>query len=574
MWQDIPEALLDLLDVAAYVYCADQAIPRGGETDRNFGEDWRRKLSFVIPVRQFELWNRSDVQAQVVSTLSFLSEDEYSFRFEPLSKGEPSQSYFRFTGDRFGGRVEEVVLFSGGLDSLGGAVQEAVVDKRNVVLVHHRSTGKRTPRHRRLLRLLEEHSGEARPVHIPVRVNKKKRLNREYTQRTRSFLYASLGATVAAMLGLSRVRLYENGVVSLNLPPSAQVVGARASRTTHPQVLQGLSALLSALVGKTFTVDNPFLWKTKTEVVRGIVGGGCGELIGHTISCAHTWKMTKQHAHCGTCSQCIDRRFAVLAAGQEAADPARAYKVDLLTGERDQGPPRTMLAVYLETASQIACMDALRFFSRYGEASRVLRHVNDPPEAAALKVFDLYRRHAQEVSQVVDEAVARLARAIRRRELPPSCLVRLVCDASGAGAPPSSAPARLTFGAGASGPENVFRRTGEVWQVRFAGGKEFFLRESKGAAYLHLLLSHPGASFSAADLVSRVARVPRPVPLGDAGETADPEALTAYRERYEELKGSLEEARANHDLGCQERIQHEMGELAAELERHQGLGPF
>ena len=40
--------------------------------------------------------------------------------------------------------------------------------------------------------------------------------------------------------------------------------------------------------------------------------------------------------------------------------------------------------------------------------------------------------------------------------------------------------------------ENVFRRKGQAWQVRFAGGEEFILLPSKGAAYLHLLLQRPG----------------------------------------------------------------------------------
>jgi hypothetical protein len=70
-------------------------------------------------------------------------------------------------------------------------------------------------------------------------------LNREYTQRSRSFLYAALGATVAAMVGRDRIRFYENGVVSLNLPVSAQAIGARATRTTHPRVLNGFAELFT-----------------------------------------------------------------------------------------------------------------------------------------------------------------------------------------------------------------------------------------------------------------------------------------------------------------------------------------
>lgn len=49
---NIPDLLIDLLEVSAYVYCADQRIPRGSDKLTNFGENWRRSLQFSIPVRR------------------------------------------------------------------------------------------------------------------------------------------------------------------------------------------------------------------------------------------------------------------------------------------------------------------------------------------------------------------------------------------------------------------------------------------------------------------------------------------------------------------------------------------
>jgi hypothetical protein len=63
--------------------------------------------------------------------------------------------------------------------------------------------------------------------------------------------------------------------------------------------------------------------------------------------------MTILHPHCGHCSQCIDRRFAVLAAGQENEDPAEAYKVELFTDERPPGPDREMSLAYVRSARLI-----------------------------------------------------------------------------------------------------------------------------------------------------------------------------------------------------------------------------
>ena len=548
MMKALPPVFLDLVDIATYVYCADQAVRRGGDGVLDFGENWRRNLFFRIPVRNPSFWKDSSVLNLLVSTLSFLSEDEYHFDFEPLTKDHSFESYLEFNSTPFDDIVEEVVMFSGGVDSLGGAVQEAVIDKRKILLVNHRSSGKLVPRHNHLLKLLAEQAKDYKPLHFPVLINKEKNLGREYTQRTRSFLYASLGTTIATMIGLRRLRFYENGIVSLNLPPSPQVVGARATRTTHPQVLNGFSQLLTSLAGKTFTVENPFLWKTKTEVVRLISDAGCGKLLKYATSCTRTLEMTKQHPHCGTCSQCIDRRFAVLAARQEANDPGEAYRVDLLVGEREKGEakkgdPRTMVAAYLETANEIEKMDALQFFSRFGKASRVLRHIGGNPDAAAMQVFDLHRRHAKQVTGVIDQAFAKYGADIRKRALPPSCLLRLVYDSGPTIRTVPSKDRELPL------EDNVFRKKGQVWVVRFAGREDFILLPSKGAAYLHLLLSQPRVQLSAINMACLVAKNRDQYALGSAGEQSDREGVAAYLAKLVDLREELEEAKDNNDPG-------------------------
>lgn len=573
MWRDIPTTFHDLLDIASYVYTADQVVRRGGAGVDDMGANWRRHFFFRVPVRNPDFWQQPSIQKQLVESLSFLSEDEYQFDFVPLKDSPPFQRRLEFSDHPLGNTIEEVVLFSGGIDSLGGAVQEAVLDKRNVCLVNHRSTEKLTPRHRHLVQLLDGAAGSTRPLHIPIRINKLKNLGREYTQRSRSFLFATLGATIASMVGLNRIRFYENGVVSLNLPLAGQVVGARATRTTHPRVLRAFQSLLTSVAGRPFAVENKFLWRTKTEVVRLIGDAGCGETIRFATSCTHTWEMTKQHSHCGTCSQCIDRRFATLAATQDANDPEESYKVDLLTGEREDGDHRTMLAAYVETANEIEGMNPQSFFEEFGEAFRVLKHVDGTPDAVAMEIFNLHRRHAKQVTGVIDAALAKHAAAIRRRKLPPTCLLRLVSDSSGAtahasgnGVEQSSSALEITSS------DYVFKKNGQAWQLRFAGGNEFILLKSKGAAYLNILLEHPGVSFSAVDLAYRVERQPEQFMPGSAGENSDEEALSAYPAKLAELKAELDQANRDNDIGRQEQIQSDIESLMEELKRGRGLG--
>lgn len=424
--------LVDLLEIATYVYCADQATTRGGLSSRDYGAKWRRQLQFHVPVREPDLWSSKAVRTALCDTLGFLSDDEYEFVFKKLAKPPPVDQYLDFgPAEGAGFQAEEVLLFSGGLDSLGGAVQEIITEKRSVALVSHRSSAKIDSKQRQLVHDLKNLSPARQPFHVPVWINEQKALNQEYTQRTRSFLFASMGAVVARIFDLWRIRFYENGVVSINLPISPQVVGGRATRTTHPQVLNGFAEVFSAVFGKPFAVENPFVWKTKAEVARAIRDAGCGDLIKHSVSCAHVLEMTTLQTHCGKCSQCIDRRFATLAAGcSDAEDPAEMYGVDLLRGERPPGDSRTMLESYVRTATRVRSMTDMAFFTEFGEAHRVTRHIRGMSASdAATRILDLYRRHASAVGEVITQGVKDHAKDITDGKVPSDCLLILALPA-------------------------------------------------------------------------------------------------------------------------------------------------
>lgn len=232
---NIPDVLVDLLEVASYVYAADSAIPRGGKTDARMGNRWRRNLRFVIPVRCPEVWTSTPAASALVETLSFLSDDEYELEFVALEKRPAVQSHLEFSGESMEAFApDEAILFSGGLDSLAGAIEQLQTYDRSVVLVSHRSSGKISAAQRYLVDQLRARFGHARVRHVPVLARLDENLAREFTHRTRSFLFAAFGAVTACLFDLDRVMLSENGIVSLNLPIAGQVVGARATRTTHP----------------------------------------------------------------------------------------------------------------------------------------------------------------------------------------------------------------------------------------------------------------------------------------------------------------------------------------------------
>jgi hypothetical protein len=142
MVETVPDALADLVEIACYVYCADQFTRRDSPKMPHLGENWRRRFRFVIPVREVDVWQRPDVLNVLASTLGFLSEDNYEFTFVQRAVRTGLQPYLDLaSGGPSGGFVpDRVVLFSGGLDSLAGAAQALLGEGKRVALVSHQSS--------------------------------------------------------------------------------------------------------------------------------------------------------------------------------------------------------------------------------------------------------------------------------------------------------------------------------------------------------------------------------------------------------------------------------------------------
>jgi 7-cyano-7-deazaguanine synthase in queuosine biosynthesis len=557
MARNVPDILTDLLDVAVYVFAADQGTRRGGPRDT--GEKWRRRFRFHIPVRLPEVWSRTPVMEALTDVLSFLSEDTFEFVFTKLEQPPPVQLYFDHLGADF--RVDEVMLFSGGLDSLAGAIQEAVIDGRSVALVSHDSASKRKPRIEALAKDVAERAGATTVRHIPVWATKSEEVGGEYTQRTRSFLYAALATTVSAMMGKDRIRFYENGVTSMNVPIAAQVVGSRATRTTHPQSIRGFGRFFSALLERPFVVESPFVWKTKTDVIRVIKESGHGPLAAHTVSCSRTFDMTKAHTHCGRCSQCIDRRFATLAAGlTDEEDPPEMYKADLLIGERPMGETRAMAESFLQRASKLRTVHELDFFAEYPEATRSIRHVGLESEEAARRIVALHKRHGEDVFAALAEGHKRHAGAFQDGKLPDSCLLVLAVPGR----------YRQTAGDGAVSVP-TFRLEGDFWKVWFEK-ESASLKNSVGMRHIARLLGSPRREWHCADLLAQEAGHSGPTPTGSGGEATDKASIRNYKARLEQIAEELAEAKMESDVHRQAELREEAEQLAKHLGSVTGLG--
>lgn len=94
--QNIAPALIDLVEVAAFVYVADQMQRRGKDEVETMGASWRRRMRFEIPVRVPALWRSSEVGDALLELLSFLSEDEYEFTFSQYKQPPTLDAYLNF----------------------------------------------------------------------------------------------------------------------------------------------------------------------------------------------------------------------------------------------------------------------------------------------------------------------------------------------------------------------------------------------------------------------------------------------------------------------------------------------
>ena len=263
--------MTDLLELAAYIFSADSSTARGTSwSNEGAVEKYDREFHLVVPVRDATFWQQDDVLHQLQAILNFLTDDSWKIDVVQLTDKRSVQGYLNINAKDWPFyEVDRVIMFSGGLDSLAGAVETGAAGGR-LVLVSHRSKGMVNVRQRFLVRQLE-HMYPGRIFHVPVWINKDSCLGREHTQRSRSFLFAALGTVIAESVRAGGVRFFENGVVSINLPVAEEVKRSRASRTTHPWGLEQFARFFSLVLERQLAIAPTFMAHTKEEVVSSIV---------------------------------------------------------------------------------------------------------------------------------------------------------------------------------------------------------------------------------------------------------------------------------------------------------------
>jgi hypothetical protein len=227
-------------------------------------------------------------------------------------------------------------------------------------------------------------------------------------------LFTAIGAVVCQAFEAKRINFFENGIVSHNLPISSQVVGTMATRTTHPFALHLLGQLVARLGDPNISVRNRYEWLTKIEVVRRIHSNNDDTdraliNIERAVSCTSVRDQNKLETHCGACSQCLDRRFAIVGAGIEKYDPPERYATDVLYAARTSRHSQVIAVEWTRHASRTAHISERDLIDRFGQdVFRIARGYPDlPTSEVVMRMIRLHRHHGENVRTVLRSVIDR-----------------------------------------------------------------------------------------------------------------------------------------------------------------------
>ena len=325
-----PETAIDLALLAGLVNAADTRVSR----DINAQGGWTRGIDLYLPVSDPDLWSAH--ADHIGKMLRFLTGDRWRLFFRLRPKEASSLSVATDKLPLHG--LDEVSLFSGGLDSLIAAI-DSLTEGTHPLFVSHYWDAETAKAQSYLLERLETKFGDEAFKSMRVRLGFDRNAldtgQTEDTQRGRSFLFYALASLAAASFGTrTTVNVPENGLIALNVPLDPLRFGALSTRTAHPHFMASMQRLLDGL-GLQVSLNNPYRHRTKGEMTEDCADKAyLRTIVGSSMSCSSPAKARYKGLsprHCGYCVPCLIRR-ASLKAGLGSDDPT-LYTVEDLSAQ-------------------------------------------------------------------------------------------------------------------------------------------------------------------------------------------------------------------------------------------------
>ena len=371
----------DLLRLAVAVYAADMRVPRKRTDDR-----WSREMMLYLPVSNVNVWSKA--RAGLLRLLAFLTGDRWDVEFRGA---EGPDTPVTASAEP----VDAVCLFSGGLDSLVGAI-DLLAEGGRVALVSHHGRGDggaKTIQTRVVAALREEFKDQI--IHVPFYVHPDygNTAENENTMRGRSLLFMGMGIAVASVMASKPIlTVAENGLISLNVPLTGARTGSLSTRTTHPYYIELFRKLLASLK-IDIPISLPYRHVTKGEMLVQVKHkGALDKTASLTISCSHPtvgrYAGNTPGNHCGYCVPCIIRLASLKAAGIADREP----DCDVVAS-----PPSVTSDRVQDVRAFRIGIERLKGSAPRSDIFRILRSGPIPPDEA--KAFAaVYRRGMAEVA--------------------------------------------------------------------------------------------------------------------------------------------------------------------------------
>jgi 7-cyano-7-deazaguanine synthase in queuosine biosynthesis len=273
-------------------------------------------------------------------------------------------------------KSKDPVLFSGGLDSISGAIKLISHNSKHVLL-HINSS---MPIFGKVKKLLSDEAFNRIPAYF-VNARIKSRRHRSFFSNTRGLLFITAGYVVGQLLDSNRVSFCENGAQMLDMMiGSLAYDNAVNTKNTDPRYLRLIENLLCDFEGSNFTIDYPLKNNTKSESIANYLNK---ILLQKSWSCYSTRMRSNM---CGSCWNCFTTNMSAIAAGfpdtlRFELDPLRDKSYSSLFSN-NQRILYNMLVFYSKVINQDnKLLDALEKYEGI---------FNNPKELATRFGLDLY----------------------------------------------------------------------------------------------------------------------------------------------------------------------------------------
>jgi 7-cyano-7-deazaguanine synthase in queuosine biosynthesis len=390
----------DLMTIAVTVAYIDR-------TFRRSACGWSRDINADISVFEIDFWSSQRIVNTLESCLAVLTADAWHIRFHARlshetedAKGTPRLDFQE---------VEQIVPYSGGLDSYA-AFHCLQIKTPDTLAVTTKLSSHTDADIKAMPSVLHNWAGAG------IKLNAGK--HAETTYRSRGFLFLTLAAIIAHGHSANRIVIPETSIGSIGsaLTPIGMDYPAHG---TYPLFTSMFEDLLSQLWEQSAPrIDHPFLWMTKSQLIRTALDADNSTQIQREImktrSCTYEIRYRGVHRkQCGICSNCLLRRSSLFNALPDAACKEQYHWNDLTKPDFEQslGTPMPISTHGQQVArSGFLIMQSLAEIESNPrlpiEIGKLGHALNSPRDIVRDNVIKLFQQHKQEWDRFLGKSSA------------------------------------------------------------------------------------------------------------------------------------------------------------------------